>query len=334
MAVSVGEGVMSKRAKEDRARAVSAVIPTRDRADMLGRMLQSLAGQTVLPAELIVIDASSDDSSRDVVEGAAKDLERHGCRVVWKKAAAIGAAVQRNEGVTIARHPVIAFFDDDIVFEPECLNRLVAALESDPSLGGVNAMISNQRYSRPGMVSETIFRLMAGKRCPSYAGRLLGPAVNLLPEDDPSLPDVVPVEWLNTTCTLYRRAALPEPPFPDYFTGYSLMEDVALSVRVGAHWNLANARTARIFHDSQTGDHKRDPGAVAQMELLNRYYVMTRVLERRRAIDHAKLALWEIFQTASSAARLRFRAPFWRIVRGKGRALAQLLSGGPSPKAA
>ncbi len=58
---------------------------------------------------------------------------------------------------------------------------------------------------------------------------------------------MVPVEWLNTTCTLYRREALPDPPFLSHFTGYSLMEDLALSLTVGKRWKLANARGLRIF---------------------------------------------------------------------------------------
>jgi len=34
------------------------------------------------------------------------------------------AAVQRNQGLARASQPVIWFFDDDILFEPECVARL------------------------------------------------------------------------------------------------------------------------------------------------------------------------------------------------------------------
>src|SRR5207249_6255419 len=59
--------------------------------------------------------------------------------------------------------PVIAFFDDDILFEPGCIARLWHALQSDPRIGGVNAMITNQRYQTPGLVSRTLLRIMAGR---------------------------------------------------------------------------------------------------------------------------------------------------------------------------
>ena len=154
----------------------------------------------------------------------------------------------------------------------------------------------------------------------SFAGRVIGPAVNLLPEDRHDLPEVVPVEWLNHGCTIYRREALPDPPFPAEFTGYSLMEDLALSLQVGKTWKLANARTARIFHDSQPGTYKSDARSRSRMELVNRHFVMTRIMGRRGFIAYLKLAAWELFSLASALASRRGRksAPIY-IKREMGR---------------
>jgi hypothetical protein len=151
----------------------------------------------------------------------------------------------------------------------------------------------------------------------SYAGRVLGPAVNLLPEDREDLPEVVPVEWLNLGCTFYRRQALPDPPFPDHFKGYSLMEDVALSLTVSQRWKLANARTARIYHDSQPGAHKSDPALLAEMQLINRHFVMTKILGRDRVSDYLKLALFEFFSLVSSLQSRRGRATLAPALRGR-----------------
>ncbi len=148
-------------------------------------------------------------------------------KIIWQRANVTGAAAQRNAGRSHgATQPFVWFFDDDILFEPDCVQRLWSAIESDRQLGGVNAMITNQRYQSPGMISRLMFTLMNGGPEKSFAGKLIGPAINLLPEDRDDLPEVVPVEWLNTTCTIYRREALPSPPFESFFTGYSLMEDV------------------------------------------------------------------------------------------------------------
>jgi glycosyltransferase involved in cell wall biosynthesis len=294
---------------------VSVVIPTQDRAAVLHRTLESLAAQSHQPAHIILVDASEDQATRSLcVERAIPGL---GSEVIWLAAKKRGAAIQRNQGVHECRHSVIGFFDDDILFEPDCLARLWRALQSDACLGGVNAMITNQRYQAPGRVSRLMFRWMAGRPEESYAGRVLGPAVNLLPEDRDDLPGVVPVEWLNTTCTLYRREALPQPPFPDIFTGYSLMEDLALSLTVGTHWQLANARTARIYHDSQPGRHKDELAETSQMELVNRYYVMNKVMRQRGFQNYARLALWELFQLTSCVIDGRGGIGLWRVLRGK-----------------
>ncbi|MEP6911873.1 MAG: glycosyltransferase family 2 protein [bacterium] len=273
---------------------VSAVIPTFDRPHSLERSLDSLVAQNKLPAQLIVIDGSPAEETRMVVEAWAATVGSQ-CEVVYQRAFQLGAAAQRNQGVAIAAQPFIWFFDDDIVFESDCVKRLWAAIKSDEAVGGVNAMITNQRYAMPGLVTRTLFRLLYGKSCESYAGKCIGPALNILPEDNTNLPDVVPVEWLNTTCAIYRREALPSPPFDSHFTGYSFMEDVALSLTVGKKWKLKNARTARIYHDSQPAEYKSNPSTLASMELINRHYVMTRILGRTSAIDYAKLTLLEAF---------------------------------------
>jgi glycosyltransferase involved in cell wall biosynthesis len=309
---------------------VSAVVPTKDRASVLKRTLQSLAGQGILPAELIVVDGSDANDSRVVVETWAEQAGPE-CKVVWLQAEELGAAAQRNRGVAVATRPFVWFFDDDILFEPECVSRLWTAIEHQAGLGGVSAMITNQRYAPPGRVSRTVFALLNGGDEPTFAGRIIGPAVHLLPEDRDDLPEVVPTEWLNTTCTIYRRQALPRPPFDPVFTGYSMMEDVGLSVRVAKDWRLANARTARIFHDSQPGAHKADTRLLAEMELVNRHYVMTQILERRGLANELRLLVWELFQLASCAASASSGRDLLDHVRGKIRAIGRVRAGIPCP---
>jgi glycosyltransferase involved in cell wall biosynthesis len=291
---------------------ISAIVPTRDRPQPLSRMLHSLAAQSAQPAELVVVDASTD------------------AQTCYERAIAIGAAVQRNQAVAAATQPYILFCDDDIWFEPDCISRLWQALQRDPALGGINAMITNQRYLPPGRVSRLLFRVLHGQAESSYAGRCIGPGLNLLPEDRPDLPAVVPMEWLNTTCTLYRREVLPQPPFSVQFTGYSLFEDLTLSLTVGKRWQLANGRTARIFHDSQPGEHKNHVGAVAKMELVNRHYVMTQVLQRRHWQDYGKLALLQLFGIAASLVSVAgwrsLPALLWGKLQGMGAIAAAAIS--------
>jgi glycosyltransferase involved in cell wall biosynthesis len=302
---------------------ISAIVPTRHRAIVFARTLESLAQQAVQPVEMIVVDGSIDDRTQQLCDRQIPGLATQLC---YHKATEIGAATQRNQAIAHATQSVIWLIDDDILLEPDCLARLWAALQSDPEIGGVNAMITNQRYLPPGRISRALFQFLSGQPQKSYAGQCIGPALNLLPEDDPSLPEVVPVEWLNTTCTLYRRAALPDPLFASLFTGYSLMEDVTLSLSVGKHWKLKNARTARIFHDSQPGDHKSDRGVLARMELINRHYVMTQILERRQIQDYCKLVVLQLFEIVASLQTRHGWRSLPALLKGKLSALVEILS--------
>jgi hypothetical protein len=187
-------------------------------------------------------------------------------------------------------------------------------------------MITNQRYHKPGFLSRVLFTALNGHRVESFAGKVIGPALHFLPEDRDDLPELVQVEWLNTTCTLYNRAAMPSPPFDSLFSGYSLMEDLALSLRVGKTWHLANARTARIFHDSQNSPHKSNARQIAAMELVNRYYIMAQVMDRTGPSALLRLLVWETFQLLSAAFQPHRRSTLGQLVRGKLDALNQLAS--------
>jgi GT2 family glycosyltransferase len=302
---------------EPRLINVSAIVPTAGRATFLRRALESLAAQTLHPIEIIIVDASQGSEPAQLCDQGIPGLRS---QIRWVIAKEHGAAAQRNQGVATATQEVIWFFDDDIVYKPNCVESLWNAISSDRQLGGVNAMIINQRYQPPGLVSRVLFLLMHGQREKSFAGKVIGPAINLLPEDRHDLPEIVPVEWLNTTCTMYRRDALPSSPFDSFFSGYSLMEDLALSLRVGERgWKLANVRTARVFHDSQSGGHKTDLAAIASMELQNRHYVMTKILRRTSISDYVKLSTWELFSIITSGRKnIRY------LLTGKWHALREL----------
>lgn len=277
---------------------VSAVIPTIHRPQALARTLKSLQSQDALPAELIVVDASNEETNKYLLEFFTREMPGL-TRFVHLNASEKGAATQRIQGLSVATQSTILFLDDDVIFEPGCLSRMWSALNSSPDIGGASAMITNQRYHPPGLLSSYVFHVMGGHG-PDFAGQVFGPAVNLLPEDRETLPEIVPMEWLNTTCTLYRKEALPDPPFSSYFTGYSLMEDVTLSIIVSRKWRLVNARTARIYHDSQPGAHKNDVSDLSAMETVNRNYVMTKIMGHDSTRDYLKQLALELFSLFSS----------------------------------
>jgi glycosyltransferase involved in cell wall biosynthesis len=101
---------------------ISVIIPTRNRAAVLRRTLESVAAQSCQPARIVLVDASEDQSTRSLcVEWPVPGLASE---IVWHAAQIPGAASQRNQGVRECQHLVIGFFDDDILFEPDCVARV------------------------------------------------------------------------------------------------------------------------------------------------------------------------------------------------------------------
>lgn len=299
---------------------VSAVIATKNRPGKLANLFGSLRSQDVSLEEVLVVDAS--------VEGGSKALcwspeAPAGTR--WRRTGKSGAASQRLEGLAVATWPFVLFIDDDVIMEPGCLRALWEAIGSDPALGGVNALITNQLYHPPGRLSRMFYAWLHGSTLETYAGKCIGPGLNFLPEDRDDLPDVVPVDWLNTTCTLYRREALPDPLFHPHFEGYSLGEDLALSLTVGKRWRLANARNARVFHDTGEGRRRLGIARGAAMELVNRHFIMTEIRGMRGWRDYGKLAAWELFSIASTLRSAGGWARLPAVIAGKVRGIWQVL---------
>ncbi len=298
---------------------VSVIIATKDRSDKLSNLFRSLRLQDVSPGEILVVDASEEERTRELCEGPEAP---GGTR--WRRAVKSGAASQRIEGVAATTQPFVLFVDDDVIMEPGCLGALWEAIHLDPGLGGVNALITNQSYHRPGRTSRMFYAWLHGAALESYAGKCIGPGLNFLPEDRNGAPDVVPVDWLNTTCALYRREALPEPLFHPHFEGYSLGEDVALSLTVGRRWRLANARKARVFHDTGEGRRRLGVARGAAMELVNRHFIMTEIRGMRRVGDYLKLAAWELFSIASTLRSAEGWARLPAVLVGKAKGVWEL----------
>lgn len=116
---------------------VSVVIPTRNRAGLIADALDSVARQTVRAREIIVVDNGSTDETREVVQRwrADQGKDTPGMRLVEEPIP--GANAARNAGIQEASGRYVAFLDSDDCWLPDKLEKQVALLEKDESLGGV-----------------------------------------------------------------------------------------------------------------------------------------------------------------------------------------------------
>lgn len=123
--------------------AVTAIIPTHNRAQLLVEAVGSALQQTRPPDEIIVVDDGSTDDTEQVVA-------RYGGKLRYVRQKNSGPASARNHGMRLASGDFIAFLDSDDLWVPDRLERQFAALESCPELDfifGLEAKFTAGRQS-------------------------------------------------------------------------------------------------------------------------------------------------------------------------------------------
>ncbi len=115
---------------------MSILVHNRDRAQALGRCLDSVAAQRLRPLELVLLDAGSTDGSRSVIEDAAKTLGSAGIRVSSGSCASLGVAESRNLLAARATGSLLFFLDNDAVVQVnDGLQRIAERFAAEPDLG-------------------------------------------------------------------------------------------------------------------------------------------------------------------------------------------------------
>jgi len=120
---------------------VTVVIPAYDRAHLLGRAIDSVLGQTLTPAAVIVVDDGSVDDTKAVVQAYGDEV-----RYVWQLNA--GGAAARNHGVELAETEWVAFLDSDDLWLPNHLELLAEAVEGTAGAADITSATSSARSRR------------------------------------------------------------------------------------------------------------------------------------------------------------------------------------------
>ena len=306
---------------------VSVVIPTRDRPDDLARCLDSIAVQTRLPHELILID----DGALDRVPGA-EALRSLGVQVVYRRKRTPGVTESRNLGIALAAGSVVFLSEDDVILEPAYIAEIMRVFDADPvgEVVGVGGIVSNERRGR----LRSAIRLAV--YVPLYLsalreGRLLRSGfAGEYGEAPIKIRQTRQVDFLIGGVAAFRRTALAREQFSSRFqdiSGYGQGEDKDFSLRMRRWGQLFVSPYARLSHHPAAKQNYNQRGRGRAM-VVSRYLLFNEHLLEKRwhwLLFAYSLASYTAINLLMGC--LTWRCRQWDKVRGIRDGLAAILRG-------
>lgn len=243
------------------AHKLAFVVATKDRPEEFRRMWGSLCRQTHPLDELVVVAAGKGPCPPDGLDPAP--FAATFLRADWPSAAG-----QRNAGLDAVSQEatLVGFLDDDAVLEEDALKEMLRFWEgADGTVGGAAFNLANHPplelagLKRTGPAASLgLYSPRPGAVAPSGFQTMIGTAVRTTWTD-----------WLPSTASVWRREIFRSWSFDQGFGGYSYLEDLDFSYRVGKAFRLAVVAEARYHHFPAAGG--RGSGYVfGQREVLNR----------------------------------------------------------------
>ena len=265
------------------------IICTYKRSKVITNLLDSVTIQTLYPDEIVIVDGSPDDLTKEVL--ASKNYTN----LIYYKVEPEdrGLTKQRNFGIerVNATSEIVAFLDDDIVLEKNYFEELISTYSSYPKALGVGGYIKNevnwekvsQDYS-PSIKdffydgykridgSRFIVRKKLGldSNCPPGWSSLYshGRSLGFLPPSGKTYR----VEQLMGGVSSFKKTVFKQMKFSTYFEGYGLYEDADFTIRLAKKGALYVNTSAELshFHDASGRPNKYQYG---KMVVRNGWYV-------------------------------------------------------------
>ena len=197
-------------------RRLSVVIPTWNRAHLVGEAVESALGQEGAGLEVIVVDDGSTDGTAEFIE------RRFGESVkLLRMVARSGVGAARNEGVRYATGDLLSFLDSDDLWLPGKLKAELDVLERFPD---AEAIVSDSRFIVDGQFIGTS-RFAENGAITATGGRTQGV------DDSPWL-WTIPDNGVSTCGITLCRPAITKLGQPLFATDLDWCEDWELELRL------------------------------------------------------------------------------------------------------
>ena len=314
------EGTLLAVGSNDKRASSAFVIATYNRPDDLARTVESLVAQTVLPAELCIVDSSPEAPARARIEQLCSEA---GLPLDYHHPAPKGLTVQRNVGIDRTKGDPVFLIDDDVWMASDCHEEVLAEYERwGPELGGVRATpVRPAQPSLPTRIYRRIFGI--GGWWPEASGKV---RPGFYAEGVSDSAGVRKLEYFNGWFMSFRREVFEHERFDEALSGYGYKEDIDFSYRVSRRYTLVQTPKARC-------DHLKSPSArlnshnLQRMNLANQFYLHRKLMPQdgfhKAALWWAWLGLFilnlgKAAQTKDTGLVTGMIAGAWEQIRGRG----------------
>lgn len=263
----------------------SLIICTYKRPNPLRKLLESVREQTFYPSEILIIDGSPDNYTREVIQ--QNDFEQ--VKYFKVDAGNRGLTRQRNYGISKVdlSSGIICFLDDDTVLKENYFAQLINTYKDYPdALGVAGHIISETKWKRKQPAYDEFgidgFSRKLGSRnvLRKRLGLLSDRAPGIMPEFSngfstgfyPPSGKTYPVEFFMGGVASYKKEVFKTLRFSPFFEGYGLYEDMDFCLRASKIGQLYLNTAAQLYHNHEESG-RPNKYQYGQMVIRNGWYV-------------------------------------------------------------
>lgn len=263
------------------------IICTYMRPQAVLTLLESVKKQTLYPNEILIIDGSTNDGTKLILENNHFENLKY-YKVETKDR---GLTKQRNFGISKVNSTslIVCFLDDDTILKPAYFEKLINTYAIKPDALGVGGYITNEVHWEVSDSKNNINKFYYDGFMRDEPSRFkLRHKFGLNPDTEPGflpifshgrsisfLPPsgkVYKVEQLMGGVSSFKKEIFNHQKFSTYFEGYGLYEDADFTLRLSEKGALYINTEAELGH-YHNGSGRPNKFAYGKMVVRNGWYV-------------------------------------------------------------
>jgi len=236
---------------------ITAVIPTRNRPEDLLKAVISIREQSRQPDELMIVDQSSNDESRILIESAMAENSLITISYIHDQKIT-GLVDAKRVAAERAAGDIVCFLEDDVVLSPSYLQQIEFGFQEQPDMLGCSGVITNVHNPFP------LYCFMHGL---FFQGIFEDPRPRLFVKPENAPERILLSDVLCGGLSAWKKEVLSNVDF-DVDNEFFMFEDMEYSTRVVKKYGhkLYINQKAQLEHHCSTVN--RDPHGLRQKRKL------------------------------------------------------------------